>query len=875
MNKVKEELQRLEKNGVIQPVTEPSEWCAPMVPIVKKNGKVRITVDYKKLNVSVKRQQYMLPNLEDIAPKLAGAIVFSSLDAASGYYQIPLDPSSSMMTTFMTPFGRFRFERIPMGISAAPEVFQRKMSELLAGHEGCEVIMDDILVYGKDAEEHDARLNKVMKTIEMSGLKLNEAKCQIKKDKLTYFGHIVGAGGVQPNPEKVKAIMELQPPNNVSELRTMIGMLNYLGRFTPGLSSTVKPMTDLLKDKTVWHWGEPQQKALTDVKSKISQLPALAYYRPDRETVVSADASSFGLGGVILQRDGVHLMPVAFCSRTLTEAERKYAQIEKECLASVWACEKFAKYLIGLDKFELLTDHKPLVPLMTSKDLDQGPIRCQRLLIRLMRFNPVVRHVPGKTLVIADALSRNPIPCQVADEEKEEEITAYVNVIQAAWPATKSVLQNISNATARDPILQIVAAYTVDGWPSIEAIPGDVKQFYQMHGDLSVVDGFVTNGSRIVIPEELRRDVLEKLHEGHQGRAKCRERAQSAVWWPGIGKDINAMVEACQYCREFQPTQRHEPLRPTPLPNRPWEKLAADLCEIDKKVYLVTVDYYSRWIDIKFLTSTSSRSVIGKFKELFSNHGIPDALQTDNGPQFSSEEFSMFASEYGFVHTTSSPHYPQANGEAEWAVKTAKKILRQPNGDLALLSYRATPSSATGVSPAEALMGRRLRTRLPILPQNLIPCQPNRNAIQQADQAAKRVYKTQFDRRHGVRVLPMLEPGQHVFMKLKGEKAWKKPGQVLLADPQNRTYQVATPQGVVRRNRMHLQVAPPPPMEEPPPQVPPPLPPPLPLQLMPESSPPAAVTVRAPPTPESPMGTPAPPRRSGRQITLPVRYRNG
>jgi hypothetical protein len=588
VSKIKDELERLVKNGVIRPVNGPAEWCSPMVPIVKKNGQIRITVDYKKLNVSVKRQQYMLPNLEDIAPKLAGATLFTSLDAASGYYQIPLDSQSSMVTTFMTPFGRFRFERIPMGISAAPEIFQKKMTELLQNHDGCEVIMDDILVYGKTEAEHDSRLEKVLSTIEASGLKLNEAKCQIKKKQLTYFGHIVGTDGVLPNPEKIKAIMQLKPPSNVSELRTMVGMLNYLGRFTPGLSTTVKPMTDLLKDNVAWQWGQPQQKALDDVKKQMSQLPALAYYRVDRDTIVSADASSFGLGGVLLQRDNEgQLLPVAFCSRTLTEAERKYPQIEKECLASVWACEQFSKYLVGLEKFELLTDHKPLVPLMTSKDLDQGPIRCQRLLIRLMRFSPQVRHVPGKQLVIAVALSRNPMPHQPADEEQGDEVTAHMNAIQAAWPATPRILQEIKSATAQDQVLQKVAAYTIEGWPAIEAISGDVKPFYRVKGDLSVIDGFITNGNRIVIPEKLRPNMLERLHEGHQGRSKCRERARTTLWWPSIGRDIVEMIEACKHCISTQPTQRHEPLRPTPLPSRPWEKLGADLCELEKKTYLV------------------------------------------------------------------------------------------------------------------------------------------------------------------------------------------------------------------------------------------------------------------------------------------------
>ena len=523
LQKVKDELNRLRDHGVIEPVQEPSEWCAPMVPVLKKNGKIRITVDFKRLDNAVRRQQFMLPNLDDIAPKLANSLVFSSLDTSSGFFQIPLEESSSALTTFITPFGRFRFKRIPMGITSSPEIFQKKMSELLAGHEGCDVIMDDILIYGKDEEEHDARLEKVLKTIQASGLRLNKEKCHIKKKQLIYFGHLVGADGIQPNPEKVEAIQKMPAPENVAEVRTLVGMINYLGRFVPSLPSTMKPILDFLKEDTAWNWDQPQQHALDSVKNIISNTPCLAYYNPTKPTMVSADASSFGLGGALFQQLGDNWMPIAFCSRTLTPAETKYAQIEKECLASVWACEKFSRYLIGLDQFELQTDHKPLVPLMTTRDLDECPIRCQRLLMRLMRFNPKVRHVPGKSLVTTDALSRKPLPHGTSDETKANEITKFIASVQATWPTTQSSISKLQTATAQDRILQKVASYVTKGWPGDISLP--LKPYQQMQSHLSIVDGLITCGSRIVVPQVLQSDALQKLHETHQGQVKCQERA--------------------------------------------------------------------------------------------------------------------------------------------------------------------------------------------------------------------------------------------------------------------------------------------------------------------------------------------------------------
>ena len=858
MSKVKDELERLQKHGVIVPMEEPSEWCAPMVPVIKKSGKVRITVDYKQLNKAVKRQQHMLPNLEDVSPSLAGATIFSSLDAASGYYQIPLDESSSRITTFMTPFGRYRFRRIPMGITMAPEVFQDKMEKLLENHDGCVVIMDDILVYGRSMEEHDARLSKVLHTIEKSGLRLNKEKCSFRETELTYFGHLVGRDGIKPNPDRVKAIVNMSAPKDTTELRRCLGMINYLGRFIPALADTLKPMSELLREDAQWAWGQPQQVAFDKVKEKMCNAATLHYYQPDRETVVSADASSYGLGGVLLQRHSEGLVPIAYCSRTLTSAERRYAQIEKECLASVWACEKYQKYLIGLPEFELRTDHKPLVPLMMSKDLDQGPIRCQRLLIRLMRFNPRVVHVPGKDLVIADTLSRSPIAHTAEDEMMVEEVEEYLQSAAACLPTSTTQLEVIKAETARDTVLQQVAKYITEGWPESVSFP--MKPYLQVRGEMSVADGLVLRGQRITIPHKLQRDILEKIHEGHQGKNKCRERANSAVWWPGIGQDINAIIEACQFCIEHKPAQRQEPLKPTPLPLRPWEKIGCDLCEYEKRQYLITYDYYSRWIDIKWLRSTTSAAVIGKLKELFSTHGIPAQVHSDNGPQFVAGEFAEY---YGFKHSTSSPYMSQANGGAERGVGIAKKILAQDKPDIAILNYRASAHSATGISPAEALMGRKLKTRLPVLPEVLAPNQPDHEEIKVSDDRAKAQYKRYYDQRHGAQPLSHLQPGQAVLMKLPNDKGWGTTGKVVLADKENRSYHVDTPRGVVRRNRLHLQPTPactntqdttPQVVQTPAIPVPQPTP--------------------APPRPQTAVtGTPGP-RRSSRNIVKPARYRD-
>ncbi len=824
MGAVKEELDRMVTTGIIKPVTTPTDWCSPIVTVAKKDREpqarqpgepkkqqVRICVDLKELNKAVRRPHYALPTLEDIAPRLAGSTVFSTLDFLKGFWQIPLAKESQHLTTFITPFGRFYFTRLPFGINLATDEFQRKMMEIFGKEEGVEVIIDDVLVHGKDMEEHDQRLKRVLEIVKRVGLQLNKAKCKFRKSEVSYFGHLVGKDGLKPQPEKVKAISELQPPGNVSELRTILGMFNYLGKFLPNLSAVLKPITNLLKTETAWCWEAAQEAAFKKAKDLICDAVTLTYYDPKLPTTVSADSSSFGIGGVIMQDHGGQWKPVAFCSRTLTPAEQRYAMVEKECLALVWTCERFSQYLTGLQSFRLLTDHKPLVPIIGSKSIDQVPLRCQRLILRLMRFNPEIQHVPGKEQHISDCLSRKPLPAtnDLDDLQLEEDVQAHVDAVHATWPATPDRKCQISRATEEDRVLIRVKDYISNGWPTHKSsVSAELGAYYEARGQLSMIDGIITHGNRIVIPASLQQDMLEKLHESHQGLTKCLSNATSSIWWPGMTTQLKAKIEACMKCRETRSAQRKEPLIPSTLPERPWQEVATDLFEKDNKNYIVVVDKYSKWIEIRHLSRTSTTSVVNRLKEVFTSHGIPELVQSDNGPQFSSREYHSFASNYGFGVTTSSPHFHQANGAAESAVKVAKRILSQADPSLALLNYRNTPHSTTGISPACALMGRRLRTKVPVLKTLLMPQQPDHDELRLRDERSKFVYKNNYDRRHGARPLPELTCGQPVLLRREGEERWTKPGIIRQSDHDHRTYMVHTPSGILRRNRIHLQAVP-------------------------------------------------------------------
>ena len=795
----------MEEADVIMKVTEPTDWCSPIVVVPKDNGDVRICVDLRRLNREVRRERYVLPTLEDMVTKLSGATVFTHLDLTSGYYHIELDSDSTKLTTFITPYGRYCFKRLPFGISSASEIFQRRMTEMLEGIEGVEASQDDILVAGRTMKEHDEKLRKVLDVIQKTGLKLNLTKSVWRKTEVTFLGHKFNKEGVRPDPDKVRAIVQMSAPTNVRELQQIRGMINYIGMFIPNLATIMKPMNDLLKKDIQRLWGSAQEDSFAAVKQALVNATTLTFYDPCKPIVVSADASSFGIGAVILQEENKQLKPIAFASRTLLPAESRYAQIEKECLASVWACEKFDRYLRGLQQFKLLTDHKPLVPLINGSDLNAVPIRCQRLLMRMMRYNPKAQHVPGKELVVADALSRHPLPTSEEEEKRaEEDVGVYVNEVTRCWPVSDARLDEIREAAGKDVAMQKAIKFTIDGWPTkFNNIPLNLHGLYSVRSNLSVAEGLLVYNDRIAIPNALQSTILEVIHHGHQGITKCNERAKQAVWWFGIGRDIKSLVGRCEECQMKKAAQRREPLISSPLPERPWDRIGIDLLDFKGKTFLVAMDYYSRYLEVMDLSRPTSSLVIAKLKSIFARWGIPLEVVSDNGPQFSSESFSNFAKSYGFKHTTSSPYYPQSNGLAESAVKIAKNILRQEDPCLAIMVYRSTPVEAIGHSPSEVMMNRRIRTTLPSLSNNEARTYDG-NKVREKHKASQQKNEFYYNRRYSPSSLPSLKKGDTVRIRTEKDDAWGKQAIVVVAAKTPRSYDIQTENGVVRRNRKHL-----------------------------------------------------------------------
>ena len=321
--------------------------------------------------------------------------------------------------------------------------------------------------------------------------------------------------------------------------------------------------------------GTSTARGLQQVRGLVSSARALAYYGIRKPTVVSADASSYGLSGVLLQDHNGQLRPVAYCSRTLSSAEQRYAQIEKKCLAGAWACEKFD---CGLEGFKILTDHKPLVTLINEKDLDRVPLRCQRLLMRMHRYNATAEYAPGKTMVISDVLSRSPWPC--VETPCDKEVKVYVGMVEENLPMTDHRKEELRRATHEDDVLRAAFVYTLAGWPKYEQdVPTQLRELFSVRGSLSVSNGLLTYGDRVIVPKDMRPAILDKILQRHQGIGKYLERAKDSVWWPGIAGDVKSIVASCNHCQTFKPSQCNEPLVMTPLPDLPWQRIGVDLCQ--------------------------------------------------------------------------------------------------------------------------------------------------------------------------------------------------------------------------------------------------------------------------------------------------------
>ena len=796
-NKVKNELSRLEKMRVIKKVTEPTEWVNSLVVVEKPNKSVRLCLDPRELNKSILREHFPMKTVEEVAAKVKNAKVYSVLDASNGYWQIRLTKDSQKYTTFNSPFGRYKYLRLPFGIKSSSEVFQRTIFQILENIDGCEVIADDILIWGQDKEEHNSRLCAVLERIRQANMKLNRDKCKIGLSEVAYVGHTFGPDGLKPSSEKLRAIMEIPEPQNRTELQRFMGTVNYLGKFIPNLSGINQPLRQLLQKDIAWHWEEAQQQSFDELKRAITTAPVLAYYDEKENIVLSVDSSKDALGACILQNGH----PIAYASKSLNKCEQNYAQIEKEMAAIVFGATKFHEYIYAKGPIHVETDHRPLESIF-KKPLSQMSPRIQRMMLKVQKYNLKVQYKSGRELYIADMLSR---ACISKDEtpicDEKYSMFSIENL-----PCSQSKLCALKEETLKDMELNILKDTVSRGWPENKRqINPRITQYWNFRDEISYFDGLLLKGKKVIVPRSMQKAIIEQIHQkSHLGINKCINRLKDVFFWSGMSAQIKDIISQCSICNEFRGTQQKEPMLPHEIPTKPWEICATDLFELDKETYIVIADYFSKFFEVKKISSSSSKTVINILKENFSRYGIPVILKSDNGPAYSSSEFRDFANSYGFEHITSSPRYSQSMGFIEKYVQICKNLLKKSkksNSDpyLAILEYRNTPIEGINLSPTQMLMGRRTRTQLPVNEKLLNP-QYDGVKVQNALKEKQHTQKYYYDR--GAKPLQQLNPDDQI--RVRNENKWE-PATVESKAKTPRSYVIRTERGQkLRRNRRHL-----------------------------------------------------------------------
>ena len=390
--KIEKELDNMLENGILDWVNEPTDWVNSMVVREKPDGSLRICLDPKDLNKAIRREHYPVPTVDMVTHRLNGATLFSHLDAKAAYWNVELDDESSLLTAFNTHRGVMKYKRMSYGLKCSQDVFQKKMDENFRNCKGAFAIADDIQIYGTEST-HDLHLHEAMERTRNAGLKLNYEKCVIRTKSCSFFGNTYTPEGVKPDPKKVEAIKKMEAPQTKQELQSFLGMITYLGQYVKNLSDLTSNLRSLLKKDALFQWTESHEANFQKLKESISSDTCLIYFDTSKPVTLQVDASLKGLGACLLQEDSQgRLRPVAYASKSLTSAETRYANIEREMLAVVFGCIKYHHYLYGR-KFVCQSDHKPLADIQL-KYLSDAPPRLQRLLLKLQPYDITIQYVP-------------------------------------------------------------------------------------------------------------------------------------------------------------------------------------------------------------------------------------------------------------------------------------------------------------------------------------------------------------------------------------------------------------------------------------------------------------------------------------------------
>lgn len=793
-NKVEKEIEKLEGSGIIRKVTH-AEWAAPIVPVLKPTGAIRLCGDYKlTVNQVAFIDKYPLPLVDEIFADIAGGEKFSKLDLSQAYHQLLLDDESRKYTTINTHMGLYEFLRLPYGVNTAVGLFQRAMETLLKGLKGVSTYLDDILVTGENDEQHRNNLRAVLRRLQDNGLRLKREKCEFFMDNVEYLGYRISSKGIHPTASKVRAIQEAPTPTNITELRSFAGIVNYYSRFQPNLAHTMSPIYKLLRKDEQWRWSSVEEEAFIKIKSMISTDITLAHYKPEKDLILSCDASPYGIGAVLQQpqENGI-LLPLFFVSRTLTAAEKNYPQIEREGLSIVFGVTKFRHYLLGRS-WTLLTDHQPLVTLFNEKrSIPQlASARIKRWALTLSAYDYKVKHTAGKDNVCADYLSRAPLP--ETDDSDESEHATEVLLLQESDSYKPLSAKVVASETQKDPVLSRVAVMIREGWPT-STYDDDLAPFIRRRNELSTEQNVILWGHRVVVPTSLQPHLLLDLHEQHDGIVRMKAIARQYFWWPKIDSQIEDISATCERCQQTAPLPAKLPVASWNWPSAPWTRLHVDYAgPFMNAMFLIIVDAHSKWLEVFKTNGCTTEATIQCLSSLFARYGLPEHLVSDNGTCFTSAEFQEFLGRNNIRHTTTAPRHPATNGLAERYVGYFKQQMKKlSDSSLSihekinkfLFSYRTTPHPSTGSTPAKLLLGRELRTKFSSL-------RPSLNATMDI-----KVFENNSN------VLPKFKAGDSVYALNLGRGHKWLPGVVI--DVMNRSCSVQVEGFVWKRHEDQLR----------------------------------------------------------------------